>query len=159
MADGDLILLPVAKPDDDAPITKEFERFCAHRRARIDGTARRLYCRECEREIDAMDFLIRLANDYGYYVRAREAALAKMQKANRELVDVERRVKNAKARARRAGDGLPLLDLEDRSRIERLLVGSITSAVDAHGSITRANVSSAAKRVYGTLKAAARSQG
>lgn len=43
--------------------------------------------------------------------------------------------------------------LEDRAAVERAIGGALTSAIDAHGPITRANRSSAAKRVYSTLKA------
>jgi len=50
------------------------------------------------------------------------------------------------------------LDLTRRSPIEKRIVSAIVSAVDAHGPVTRDNVSSAAKRVYSELKAEAREQ-
>jgi hypothetical protein len=40
----------------------------------------------------------------------------------------------------------------DRSGFERAIVGALKSAIDAHGPITKENVSSAAKRVVSVAK-------
>lgn len=45
-----------------------------------------------------------------------------------------------------------LLDIQDRSRLESAICGALKTAIIAHGPITEANASSAAKRVYGLLK-------
>jgi hypothetical protein len=50
------------------------------------------------------------------------------------------------------------LDLTQRTAIEKRIVGALVAAADAHGPITRATVSSAAKRVFSELKAEARAQ-
>lgn len=51
-----------------------------------------------------------------------------------------------------------LLDLQDRSLIERRLVGAIRSAIHAHGPITPETAPSAAKRACAALKQIAREQ-
>jgi hypothetical protein len=51
---------------------------------------------------------------------------------------------------------MAIVDLTDRSAIERRIAGALTAAIDAHGPIVRRNVSSGAKRVYSELKAASR---
>lgn len=43
--------------------------------------------------------------------------------------------------------------LSDRSAVEKAIVAAIRCAIGAHGPVTRENASSAAKRVYGELKA------
>lgn len=50
------------------------------------------------------------------------------------------------------------LDLTQRSSIEKRIANGLVSAADSHGPITRANVSSAAKRIFSELKAEAREQ-
>lgn len=47
--------------------------------------------------------------------------------------------------------------MNDRPAVERQVVGALKSTIDAHGPITRANVSSAAKRIVSALKAKERS--
>lgn len=44
------------------------------------------------------------------------------------------------------------INLNRRGELEKAIVGSLKSCIDAHGPITRLNVSSAAKRVIGTIK-------
>ena len=51
-----------------------------------------------------------------------------------------------------------MIDLSDRSAIERRIVGALRTAIAAHGPIDHNYISSAAKRVYGELKAARREQ-
>lgn len=43
--------------------------------------------------------------------------------------------------------------MNDRAAVERQIVGALKSTIDAHGPITRENVSSAAKRIVSELKA------
>lgn len=50
------------------------------------------------------------------------------------------------------------IDIEDRSTLESRLAGALKNTIDAHGPITKDWVASAAKRMYGTLKALAREQ-
>jgi len=50
------------------------------------------------------------------------------------------------------------LELDNRSTIERRIVGAIRSSVAAHGTLDFDTAPSAAKRVYGELKALAREQ-
>jgi predicted RNase H-like HicB family nuclease len=74
------------------------------------------------------------------------------------VVPVEARELSAPVTTLRTALTRNVLDLADRSRIERELVGAIRSVVDAHGPLTRANAHSAAKRAYSSLKAMAREQ-
>ena len=50
------------------------------------------------------------------------------------------------------------LSIENRSLIEGAIAGALKSSINAHGPITLANRSSAAKRVYCLLKQLARQQ-
>ena len=50
-----------------------------------------------------------------------------------------------------------MLNLEDRSLVERTIASALKCAIDSHGSITVENRASAAKRVYSMLKCLARS--
>lgn len=51
-----------------------------------------------------------------------------------------------------------IIDLNDRSSLERQIVGALRSAIHAHGPITNDNASSAAKRVIGVIKVYNRNQ-
>ncbi len=42
--------------------------------------------------------------------------------------------------------------LDKRQIVERAIAGALRDAIHAHGPITKRNHSSAAKRIYGTLK-------
>lgn len=107
MTDGEsnLRLLPVAEPDDDPVITKQepADRYCRHQQASIDENAHRLYCRDCKEEIDPLDFLLDLAGRWASVQTDRDSMKAKARLASRELIDVQRRLKNAKARLRKEG--------------------------------------------------------
>ena len=52
-----------------------------------------------------------------------------------------------------------MLNLEDRSLVERTIASALKCTIDSHGPITAENRASAAKRVYGMLKCLARSNG
>lgn len=60
--------------------------------------------------------------------------------------------KEKEAKPAPAAGGTPEIDLCDRGTIERAIVGSLRSAIDAHGPITRDTAPSAAKRVIGAIK-------
>ncbi len=51
-----------------------------------------------------------------------------------------------------------MLNLQDRSLIERMIAAALKCVIDSHGPITIENRASAAKRIYGMLKALARGQ-
>jgi hypothetical protein len=103
-APSNLRLLPVAEPEDDPLLTKKepAEAHCRHQHGAIDEAAHRL-CRDCGDEIDPLDFLLGLVGKWDWVRRERAAAGAKARLAANELADVERRLKNAKARLRKEG--------------------------------------------------------
>lgn len=45
-----------------------------------------------------------------------------------------------------------ILNLEDRSLVERAIASALKYAIDSHGPITTKNRTSAAKRIYSMLK-------
>jgi hypothetical protein len=51
-----------------------------------------------------------------------------------------------------------LLDLSDRSQVEKSINGAIRSAIEAYGPLNITKSASAAKRVYSELKAVAKRQ-
>lgn len=114
---SNLRLLPVAEPDDDEERLlakkKPADQFCRHQHGDIDEAAHRLYCRDCGDEVDPLDFLLDLANRWDWVRRERKADGAKARLAARELAEVERRLKNAKARLRKQG---ALLETADAQR-------------------------------------------
>jgi len=50
------------------------------------------------------------------------------------------------------------LNIENRSKIEKMICGALQSAIDAHGPITKDNKNSAAKRILGQLRSEAKEQ-
>lgn len=56
------------------------------------------------------------------------------------------------------GSSMTKLDMENRSLVERQIAGALKSTIRAHGPIDNFWVGSAAKRIYGQLKAIAREQ-
>jgi hypothetical protein len=50
------------------------------------------------------------------------------------------------------------IDIQNRSKITKIINGAIISAINDHGPITEDNYSSASKRVYGELKCLAKNQ-
>lgn len=51
-----------------------------------------------------------------------------------------------------------LLNIENRSNIEKRIVGALKDGITAHGNIDLNNVSSTAKRIYSLLKGIAKEQ-
>lgn len=64
----------LADHDDDAPVHRDHARGpCSHGLVRLDPDAKRVYCRECGREVSAYDFLDKLAGEWHRWQRARDA--------------------------------------------------------------------------------------
>lgn len=88
--------------DEDAPIhPQEHRSYCAHRQVRLDEDAHRVYCRGCNREVEAYAFLRDLAKKWERYVGARKEAERRAKVAQANLAVLLRDEKNAKARKRR----------------------------------------------------------
>lgn len=86
------------------PVRKrEKERvYCRHRRYELDYDSRRVYCRSCGEEVDAFAALKAIADDWAHVRRVRESLDSEIRAKRKQLNDLERRIRNAKARVRRA---------------------------------------------------------
>lgn len=72
-------------------------RGCLHSQSVVVGSERRVYCRDCDVELDPIAVLMRLAHDGNRWERMHED----MAHLRKSLVDLGRREKNAKARVRK----------------------------------------------------------
>lgn len=102
--DADVIQL-VPKGDEDAPVRRKRDpqkRWCAHWHTSLNETARRVYCRDCDAELDAFDVLLMLSQHWERYESSRDDMKAQAKRAQAELEDLKRKVRNAKAQVRRA---------------------------------------------------------
>jgi hypothetical protein len=88
--------------DEDAPVdTKPRGGACLHRLIRLDVEAHRVYCRECDREVDPFAFLKGLAADWERYARHRKESKRRAEAAHERLREILRLEQNARARLRR----------------------------------------------------------
>lgn len=87
--------------DEDAPLHRDKKESCTHRRVSLDPDAKRVRCRDCDREVSAFDFLARLAGDWEYWVRHRKEAERRARLASTRLEELLRLENNARARLRR----------------------------------------------------------
>jgi hypothetical protein len=81
---------------------QEPEKRCYHKRFTLEAGERRVFCADCKQPVDAFDALDYLARNVERYMHERKGALSRLRAARLELADVERQVRNAKARLRRA---------------------------------------------------------
>lgn len=77
-------------------------RACWHRRVKLDGKARKVLCAECGAERDPFDALCVLADNLDRYEDWRARYKREASTAAKELEDLKRKVRNAKAQIRRA---------------------------------------------------------
>jgi hypothetical protein len=91
--------------DADAPVRtrprRPGKRLCLHYRVELDHDVRRVYCRDCEQEVDAFDALTLLARDFERWTVSRDRAHRETRQAQAILDEVKRELRNAKARRRR----------------------------------------------------------
>jgi hypothetical protein len=102
---GDRVELRViaGEAEEDAPVkVRRRERFCRHHRFQLDATARRVYCGDCEGEIDAFDALKILADMFERVNGRYKHASAEAKRVEARLQELKRQERNAKARVRRA---------------------------------------------------------
>jgi hypothetical protein len=103
--EGNVIeLFPPAKGTDDEHdklAVHTSRQRCHHRGARLDADARRVYCRECNVEIDAYEVLERIAREPERTIEERKTAQRRLRQVRSELKNLEREERNAKARKRR----------------------------------------------------------
>lgn len=87
---------------EGSPVTRRYvPRACLHRRIELDDVARRVYCADCQAEVDAFDSLAMLSNEFDRWVHARDRVKREATQKQDELADLKRQVRNAKAALRR----------------------------------------------------------
>ncbi len=102
-----------AGDDSAAPVHRaeratagKYDLTCWHKRVSLDPDSHRVYCRDCETEVDPWEVLNHLAQNWERWANVRDTA---KQEAKYRLGDVEqvkREERNTKSRLRRAKDGL-----------------------------------------------------
>lgn len=95
--------------DEDRPLASdrstyhdegEGGKWCPHRRYRLNDENHRVYCRDCEREVDAYRVLEQLARTPEQYMMSRRGAEARAKAVAERLANLERAERNAKSRRR-----------------------------------------------------------
>jgi hypothetical protein len=88
--------------DAEVPVVRQpRQRFCRHGRFRLDETARRVYCGECEQEVDAFGALYAIATMFERVNSQYKHAQAEAKHVEQRLEELKRLERNAKARVRR----------------------------------------------------------
>jgi hypothetical protein len=89
---------------DDVPVRRHRPELahCLHRLTRLDVDAHRVYCRDCDAEVDPFGVLVQLAGAVERWENARDRAHADAKHAAAELAEIKRQLRNAKAQLRRA---------------------------------------------------------
>jgi hypothetical protein len=89
--------------DGDRPVATESPRplYCGHRRTRLESSSRRVFCRDCGREVDPYDVLAGIAHEVERWIGYRKEAERRAREAQERLDVLLREERNAKARARR----------------------------------------------------------
>lgn len=97
--------------DDEAPIHRDERSRCQHKYVRLNTSAHRLYCRDCDEEVDPFAFLLRLHGEWHYWVQHREAAEKRARAAQARLEETLRLERNARSRVKKLGsqDQLPVV--------------------------------------------------
>lgn len=113
MNDGDakiVALFPTADEHDAGmPAEKaDHVRFCRHARIRLDEVARRVYCRECDAEVDPFAVILTWANDWARIANWRKEAARRRDLAASRLEEILRLETNARARMRKNFPDVPL---------------------------------------------------
>jgi hypothetical protein len=115
-----VVLYPEAdEHDDETPATSDPKEHCLHRRVRLDTEARRVFCRECEREVDPFTVIHAWAQDWTRIQSWRKEAERRRTRARERLDEILRLERNARARLRKLdpqakppakpwGEGMPL---------------------------------------------------
>lgn len=87
--------------DDDAPIHRDPKDHCQHRKIRLDQDAHKVFCRECDAEVDPFMYLMRFAGDWEFWVRHRKEAERRAREAHTRLEETLRLERNARGRVKR----------------------------------------------------------
>lgn len=102
------------KDGPDAPVERDRTRGgsgCNHRKVTLEIGPRCLRCRDCDEVIDPINWIEQLVHEWDQYLYRWHSARDRVKAADREANDVERKLKNAKARLRRARLTSPYADV------------------------------------------------
>lgn len=104
VSDKPIRLRVVKGGNEDEPMlkTKRSERFCAHDHVILYTNSRRVYCADCEDEVDAFSALQRFAERYERYVSSINRVKGDLKHYSETLRQVKREIRNARARLRRS---------------------------------------------------------
>lgn len=75
---------------------------CRHSHLEVDASIRKVFCVDCEEEVDPIDALNTLAYECDRYVHSRDRLEREAKQASVTLEDLKRQVRNAKAQLRRS---------------------------------------------------------
>lgn len=92
------------QPPPDSPVKHRPKPpgFCLHKSIALDDEKHKVFCRECDEEIDAYAALDRLARDWQRYQDAIKYAEREAHETEVRLAKVKRDLTNAKSRLRTA---------------------------------------------------------
>ena len=76
---------------------------CTHRKTTLDLTAHRMYCSDCEQELDCFDWIVDYSRKWRRFNTEYRQAIKQADEARQRVDDLERVEKNAKARIRKQG--------------------------------------------------------
>lgn len=93
---------------------------CGHRAMTLDSDLRAVTCRSCKAPLDAFDSLLYFARQWDHFREDRDRCQREIKASQSRLELLERREKNARARARRLFDDLP-----DKQEMDELLNGRL----------------------------------
>jgi hypothetical protein len=89
-------------PDDDRDIKRKIGTFCKHMQIEYCVSQRTLRCRTCGADLDPFDTIAAVFADWERWKSWAAALKRDAEKAKRDLDDLKRQIKNAKAAGRRA---------------------------------------------------------
>lgn len=92
--------------------------FCQHHRCRLDTESRRVYGRECDREVPAFDRLLSHSRSWERFIEHRREAERRMTVTRENLAELLAAEKRAKARLRNAAKREPEVERHLRSVVK-----------------------------------------
>lgn len=87
---------------DQPPFKVKRSGHCSHPTKVVDSDRRTVTCDQCKAQLDPLDALARLAREWSNYAYRLAELKKDANKAAVELDDIKRKIRNAKARLRRA---------------------------------------------------------
>lgn len=102
MSDEWAEVIPMFPVDSDAPVlTGKRPPWCQHKLTELNTESRRVFCRQCGREVDTFEAFLGFAREYEHWLTARNHMQKEAERVRVELEDLKRQVRNLKAQKRR----------------------------------------------------------